>query len=109
MKLLSFQHISEDDFNRTYKKINRRRQKEIDDQHWIIHMESIKDTDSKKTNTNKNDTEVKQSAHSFNKCNNNKFTTHDSVNLYSLHDPFDLNHIHGLRKYLLKLQYFSIN
>jgi len=66
-------------------------------------MESIKDTDSKKTCTIENDTEVKQSEHSFNKCINSQFSTHDSVNLYSLHDPFDLNHIHGLRKYLLSL------
>jgi len=58
------------------------------------------DTDYKKTNTIKNDTEVKQSEHSFNKCSNNQFSKRDSVNLYSLHDPFDLNHIHGLRKRL---------
>jgi len=64
-------------------------------------MKSIKDTDSKKTNTIKNDTEVKQSEHSFNKYINNQFNTHDSVNLYSLYDPFGLYHIHGLRKYLL--------
>jgi len=68
--------------------------------HISIHMGSIKDTDSKKTNTIKNDTEVKQSEHSFNKCSNNQFSTRDSVNLYSLHDPFDLNLIHGLRKRL---------
>ncbi|XP_022160395.1 uncharacterized protein LOC111026601 isoform X2 [Myzus persicae] len=97
-----FKHISEEDFNKTYKKINRRRQKQIDDQHWNIYMESIKDTDSKNTYTIENDTEVKQSEPSFNKCTNSQFSTHDSINVYSLHDPFDLNHIHGLRNRLFK-------
>lgn len=66
-------------------------------------MESIKTTDSKKTNIIENNTDIKQSEHSFNKCRNSQSSIHDSVNLYSLHDPYDVNHIHGLRKYLLKL------
>lgn len=61
-------------------------------------MESIKDTDSKKTYTIENDTEVTQSVQSFNKTTNKQLSIHGSENVYSLHDPFDLNHIHGLRK-----------
>ncbi|KAL5238029.1 hypothetical protein ACI65C_005439 [Semiaphis heraclei] len=95
-------HISGDDLNRIYKNVICSQKKQIYDQHWIIHTESIKDTDSKKTNTIRNDTEVKQSEHSFNKCSNNQFSTHGSVNLYSLHEPFDLNHIYGLRNRLFK-------
>ncbi|XP_015366121.1 PREDICTED: uncharacterized protein LOC107163291 isoform X2 [Diuraphis noxia] len=100
----NFKYISEEDFNKTYKKVSRDRQKQRDDQHWIICMESIKDTDSdsKKTYTIKNDAEVKQSEPSFNKCSNNQFSTHDPVNLYSLHDLFDLKHIHGLRNRLFR-------
>lgn len=66
-------------------------------------MESTKDTDSKKIYTIENDSEVKQSEHSLHKYTNSQFSPHGSVNLHLLHDPFDLNHIHGLRKYLLYL------
>lgn len=97
-----FKHISKEDFNRTYKKVNRSRQKQIDDQHWNIYMESIKTTDSIKTNIIENNTDIKQSEHSFNKCRNSQSSIHDSVNLYSLHDPYDVNHIHGLRNRLFK-------
>ncbi|XP_025205524.1 uncharacterized protein LOC112601880 [Melanaphis sacchari] len=97
-----FKHISKEDFNRAYKKINRCRQKQIDDQHWNIYMESIKSTDLKKAYTIENNTDIKQSEHSFNKCRNSQSSMHDSVNLYSLHDPYDLNHIHGLRNRLFK-------
>ncbi|XP_022168863.1 uncharacterized protein LOC111032735 [Myzus persicae] len=93
---------SEGDFNRTYKKINRSRQKQIDDQHWNILMESTKDTDSKKIYTIENDSEVKQSEHSLHKYTNSQFSPHGSVNLHLLHDPFDLNHIHGLRNRMFK-------
>ncbi|XP_016663024.1 uncharacterized protein LOC100574598 isoform X3 [Acyrthosiphon pisum] len=95
-----FKYNSEEDFNRAYKKVIRRRQKQMDDQHWNIYMESIKDTDSKKTFTIENNTEVKQSEHSFNKGSNSHFSTDDSVNVHSLHDPSDLNNIHGLRNRL---------
>ena len=44
-------------------------------------MESIKDIDSTKTFTIENDT-----------GSNSQFSTH------SLHDPFDIKNIHGLRK-----------
>lgn len=30
----------------------------------------------------------------------NQSISFDSGDIYSLHDPHDLNHIHGLRKYL---------
>jgi len=48
-------------------------------------MESIKGTGSKNTYT-------------FNKCTNSQSSIHASVNSHSLYDPYDLNHIHGLRK-----------
>lgn len=64
-------------------------------------MESIKSTDSKKTYTIENNTDIKQSENSFNKYRNSQSSMHDSINLYSLHDPYDINHIHGLRKYLV--------
>ncbi|XP_060873425.1 uncharacterized protein LOC132947205 isoform X2 [Metopolophium dirhodum] len=95
-----FKYNSEEDFNRAYKKVIRCRQKQMDDQHWNIYMESINDTDSKKTFTIENNTEVKQSEHLFNKGSNSQFSTDDSVNLRSLHDPSDLNNIHGLRNRL---------
>jgi len=95
---LSFQYNSEEDFNKAYKKVIRRRQKQMDDQNWNIYMESINDTDSKKTFTIENNIEVKQSEHSFNKGSNSHFSTDDSVNVHSLHDPSYLNNIHGLRK-----------
>ncbi|XP_060840763.1 uncharacterized protein LOC132921642 isoform X1 [Rhopalosiphum padi] len=97
-----FKHISKEDFNKTYKKINRCRQKQIDDQHWNVYMESIKSTDSKKTYTIENNTDIKQSENSFNKYRNSQSSMHDSINLYSLHDPYDINHIHGLRNRLFK-------
>ncbi|VVC25289.1 Hypothetical protein CINCED_3A007990 [Cinara cedri] len=61
-------------------------------------MESIKDTESKKTYSIKNNAEVKQNEPPFNKFANSQFVT----NFSSLHDPYDLNHIHGLRNRLFK-------
>lgn len=98
--MLIFQHISKEDFNRIYKKINRDRQKQMDAQQWNNYMESLKDIDSKKKYFVQNNSEVKQNEQLLNKCTNSQFSTCDSANLYSLHDPYDLNHIHGLRKYL---------
>lgn len=71
----------------------------MDAQQWNNYLESIKYTDSKKPYSIQSDSEVKEN-YLLNKCTNSQISTCDSANLYSLHDPYDLNHIHGLRKYL---------
>lgn len=58
-------------------------------------MES-KHTEFKNTYSVQNDIEVKNSESS------------QHANFSSLHNPYDLNHIHGLRKYLSKLYFFNI-
>lgn len=94
-----FQHISEEEFNRTYKKISRNRQKLKDEQQWNDYVESIKNDESNRINFVQNDSEMKESEYISNKHMGSQLST-ASMNLYSLHDPFDVNHIHGLRKYL---------
>lgn len=63
-------------------------------------MESIKDNcDSKNTYSVKNVTKVQQSKHVLNKCTDRQLNVNNAPTVYSLHDPFDLHNIHGLRKY----------
>jgi len=44
-------------------------------------------------------TEIKQKHNLFNKRANSQLGKFDPANMYSLHDPHDLNHIHGHRRY----------
>jgi len=44
-------------------------------------------------------TDTKQNNNLLKKCTKNQFNIFNAKNVYSLHDPYDLNHIHGLRKY----------
>jgi len=84
--------------NRTYKKINCDQLKHIDGQHCNNSMELIKETHCKKTFPIQNDSEIKQND-DMKKYNSSQFNTHNPGNLHSLHDPYDLNHIHGHIKY----------
>lgn len=64
-------------------------------------MESVNEEsiDTKKTFTIKNDFEIKQNDNLFNNYTISQFSKIDSTNVSLLHDPYGLNHIHGLRKY----------
>ncbi|XP_050429769.1 uncharacterized protein LOC126844112 isoform X2 [Adelges cooleyi] len=99
-----FQYVSKEDFNRTYKKITRDRQKQIDDWHWSNYVESIKAEESKSTFTIENNNEDKEIVYPrpSDMCSISKFSTLNSAKLYSLHDPSDINNIHGLRNRLFK-------
>lgn len=76
---MKLQHVSKEGFNRTYKKVICDRQKQID------------------SCPVRSDTE-RQKNHLINTSTNSQFDMYDLTNLYSLHDPFDLNHLQGLRK-----------
>lgn len=62
-------------------------------------MESIKYANFQKTHSIQNDIEVKESKHLSTKCVKGQLST-NSEKLHLLHNPSDINHIHGLRKYL---------
>lgn len=94
------QHVVKEDFNRTYEKINYDRQDQMNLNNYI---QTINDTTSNKSYMVQNDTEIKKINQLFNKCTKSKLSL---TNLYTLHNPYDINHIHGLRKYLRLLLTF---
>lgn len=90
------QHVSKEDFNKKYEKINCDRQKEMD---WNNYNLTINDTTFNKTYIVQNDTDVRQISQLFYKFTKSKSSILNSTNFNLLYDPYDLNHIHGLRKY----------
>lgn len=73
-------------------------------------MESIKDdhVNSKNTYFVKNVTEAQQSERVLNKNTETQLRVNNPPPVYSLHDPYDLHNIHGLRKYYNNLITFNL-
>uniref|UniRef100_A0A2S2Q2S7 Uncharacterized protein n=1 Tax=Sipha flava TaxID=143950 RepID=A0A2S2Q2S7_9HEMI len=95
-----FKHVPKDDFDRTYKKVIRGRQKQKDNQEWNNYMESVKETDPTDLSLIKNATEIKHRKDLFVKHTKKQLNSLDSVNVLSLYNPNDRNHLHGLRSRL---------
>lgn len=74
----------------------RDRQKQKDAQNWENY---VKSNTNYKTNSIQSCTEFKHEPLCIDSPPINRLITYDSGDMYSLHDPHDLNHIHGLRKY----------
>jgi len=85
--------------NRIYKNNNRDQLKHIDDQHCNNHMESVKETRFKKTFPIQNYSEIKQNDDNVKKYTSSQCSTYNPGNVHLLHDPYDINHLHGQIKY----------
>lgn len=92
---LKFKNTSQDNDNRPFPKDSRDQQLQKDIHLLNVNMELNKDIKSDEKCHAEKSTDVKQNELLL---KNSQMNGHSSTNSYSLHDPYDINHIHGLRK-----------